>query len=307
MTSTSENPHSALPSRRTLRETGQQTQSTASDSIHTPLRVFKGRASEGSHAAHGKRAPRTVKQRVAATLAITCVAGMTLSYSLPLLGAFVDPPAEEVVEAAAQQGLFSEISVDELPVSLEEVDFAATDSNTKASYSFDPEAVVNFPFTEPVSLTDGFGYRSFPVAQFHDAQDFAASHGTPIVAIADGEVIEAGPADDGCGFGLKLEHEIDGTTVTSRYCHMVDNSHALAMGDEVKMGDSVGQVGNTGMSFGPHLHLAIRVDDEPVDPMPFLFEWNNVKLADIEKSDSDEKKSSSDKQKADDEKSGDDT
>jgi murein DD-endopeptidase MepM/ murein hydrolase activator NlpD len=45
------------------------------------------------------------------------------------------------------------------------------------------------------------------------------------------------------------------------------------VGDTVQMGDQVGTVGNTGMSFGPHLHLAIRVNDEPVDPMPFFTDY----------------------------------
>lgn len=131
---------------------------------------------------------------------------------------------------------------------------------------------VRYPFDQEVVLTDGFGYRTAPVEQFHDAQDMAAPHGTPIRAIASGVVIEAGFANDGCGFGLKLQHLVDGQTLTSRYCHMAESSHSYQIGDVINIGDPAGQVGNTGMSFGPHLHLALRLNGEPIDPMPYFAE-----------------------------------
>lgn len=139
---------------------------------------------------------------------------------------------------------------------------------------FDPSALENsevrYPFDQQVQLTDPFGYRTAPVEQFHDAQDFAAAGGTPIRAIASGQVVEAGFSNDGCGFGLKLQHRVDNQTLTSRYCHMESNSHSYQVGDTVTIGDQAGRVGNTGMSFGPHLHLALRLNGEPIDPMPYL-------------------------------------
>ncbi|MGK0721384.1 M23 family metallopeptidase [Leucobacter sp. W1478] len=131
---------------------------------------------------------------------------------------------------------------------------------------------VRYPFDQEVPLTDPFGYRTAPVEQFHDAQDFAASGGTPIRAIASGQVVEAGFSNDGCGFGLKLQHRVDNQTLTSRYCHMEANSHSYQVGDTVMIGDQAGRVGNTGMSFGSHLHLALRLNGEPIDPMPYLAE-----------------------------------
>lgn len=140
----------------------------------------------------------------------------------------------------------------------------------------DPAALkdskVRYPFDQEVVLTDGFGYRTAPVEQFHDAQDMAAPHGTPIRAIAGGVVIEAGFANDGCGFGLKLQHLVDGQTLTSRYCHMESNSHSYQIGDTINIGDLAGRVGNTGLSFGPHLHLALRLNGDPIDPMPYFAE-----------------------------------
>lgn len=134
------------------------------------------------------------------------------------------------------------------------------------------DSKVRYPFDQEIVLTDGFGYRTAPVEQFHDAQDMAAPHGTPIRAIASGVVIEAGFANDGCGFGLKLQHLVDGQTLTSRYCHMADSSHSYQIGDVINIGDPAGRVGNTGLSFGPHLHLALRLNGEPIDPMPYFAE-----------------------------------
>ncbi|WP_336652137.1 MULTISPECIES: M23 family metallopeptidase [unclassified Leucobacter] len=129
---------------------------------------------------------------------------------------------------------------------------------------------LRYPFDQTMPLTDGFGYRTVPVEQFHDAQDIAAANGTPIRIIGDGVVVEAGWANDGCGFSLKVQHLVDGQDLTSRYCHMEGESHAYQVGDRVRSGDEAGRVGNTGLSFGAHLHLALRLNGEPIDPLPFI-------------------------------------
>ncbi len=129
---------------------------------------------------------------------------------------------------------------------------------------------LRYPFDQEMPLTDGFGYRTAPVAQFHDAQDIAAPNGTPIRVVGDGVVVEAGWSSDGCGFALQVQHNVGGADVTSRYCHMQSDSHAYQVGDAVRAGDPAGLVGNTGMSFGAHLHLLLRRDGEPVDPLPYI-------------------------------------
>ncbi|MEV8339563.1 M23 family metallopeptidase [Leucobacter alluvii] len=129
---------------------------------------------------------------------------------------------------------------------------------------------LEYPFAQEVPLTDGFGYRPAPVAGFHDAQDMGAAGGTPIRIVGDGVITEAGWASDGCGFSLQVQHQVAGQNVFSRYCHMQANSHSWQVGQPVKGGDQAGLVGTTGMSFGNHLHLVMRVEDEPVDPLPFI-------------------------------------
>ncbi len=246
-------------------------------SVRVPRRAHVPAVEIRDEAAPAAKIP--LRRRIAGVAAGTSVCGLVLVLALPITENAVaaEAGAGAVVASASEQRLFSEVSPQDIPASLTDITAVATEEPSAASFAIAPEMMVNYPFAQTVQLTDGFGYRTAPVEQFHDAQDFAAPAGTQILAIADGTVLEAGFANDGCGFGLKLEHEIDGQEVTSRYCHMQDASHSYQVGDEVKMGDPAGKVGNTGMSFGPHLHLAIRVNDEPVDPMPFLGKYSSTK------------------------------
>lgn len=138
---------------------------------------------------------------------------------------------------------------------------------------FDPRLLSNtalrYPFDQQTRLTDGFGYRSEPVAGFHNAQDFDPGAGAQIKIIGDGIVTKA-VFGDWCGFGLQVQHKVGGQDVTSLYCHMQEGSHGYQVGDRVKSGDIAGRVGNTGQSFGAHLHLVLRVNGQPVDPIPFI-------------------------------------
>jgi murein DD-endopeptidase MepM/ murein hydrolase activator NlpD len=92
-------------------------------------------------------------------------------------------------------------------------------------------------------------------------------------SIADGTVIESGATSDGCGFGLKISHRIDGQDVASRYCHLA-TAPVVAVGDRVRVGQFVGLVGSSGLSFGAHLHLVVEVNGKAVDPMPFIAKYN---------------------------------
>lgn len=264
----------AYPSRRSLRESRHprvENLRTRTGSVRLPLVEHVPAIVVTDTPANARKIP--LRRRLAGAAAAASVCGLTLTLGLPMVQQ-TTPGAEAGAGAVlSSQQLFSEVSLDEIPPSLTEISAADISASAPIDYTFYPDALVNYPFAATVTLTDGFGYRTAPVEQFHDAQDFAAAAGTPVQAIADGTVLEAGFASDGCGFGLKLEHELDGKEVTSRYCHMEMGSHSLAVGDAVTMGDQIGRVGNTGMSFGAHLHLAIRIDDEPADPMPFFREY----------------------------------
>jgi murein DD-endopeptidase MepM/ murein hydrolase activator NlpD len=91
----------------------------------------------------------------------------------------------------------------------------------------------------------------------------------PIQAIADGvvrEVIVGGPF----GVHVVIDHEVNGEKVSSVYAHMQWGSPTVAAGQAVTVGQYLGDVGSTGASTGPHLHLEIHVDEKPVDPFVWL-------------------------------------
>jgi murein DD-endopeptidase MepM/ murein hydrolase activator NlpD len=133
------------------------------------------------------------------------------------------------------------------------------------------EPLSSGPWRSPVevgyNLTSSYGWRTSPTqggADFHTGQDFARREGSPVSAVAQGVVVFA---DWGGSYGnlVRLRHA---NGVESWYAHLsvVD----ATVGDRVRAGDHIGAVGSTGNSTGPHLHLEVRVDDQPTDPLPWL-------------------------------------
>ena len=111
-------------------------------------------------------------------------------------------------------------------------------------------------------FTSNFGYRW---GVLHAGIDLANSIGTPIVAVSDGVVIEAGPAA-GYGMLVKLRHA-DGTVTL--YGHV--NTTLVSAGEHVMAGDQIATMGNRGNSTGPHLHFEVlQGGTERIDPVPWL-------------------------------------
>lgn len=111
-------------------------------------------------------------------------------------------------------------------------------------------------------FTSNFGYRW---GVLHAGIDLANSIGTPILAVSDGVVIEAGPAG-GYGMLVKLRHA-DGTVTL--YGHV--NTTLVSVGERVMAGDQIATMGNRGNSTGPHLHFEVlQGGTERIDPVPWL-------------------------------------
>jgi murein DD-endopeptidase MepM/ murein hydrolase activator NlpD len=114
---------------------------------------------------------------------------------------------------------------------------------------------VNGPVTSP------FGYRW---GRLHAGIDIAAPSGTPIHAAAGGRVVIAGWVG-GYGNYTCIDH---GGGMATCYAHQ--SSFATSVGAHVSQGQVIGYVGNTGHSFGPHLHFEVRINGTPVDPLGYL-------------------------------------
>jgi murein DD-endopeptidase MepM/ murein hydrolase activator NlpD len=111
-------------------------------------------------------------------------------------------------------------------------------------------------------FTSNFGYRW---GVLHAGIDLANSIGTPIFAVSDGVVVDAGPTA-GYGMWVKLRHA-DGTVTL--YGHV--NTTLVGVGQRVMAGDQIATMGNRGNSTGPHLHFEVLRDGtERIDPVPWL-------------------------------------
>ena len=131
-------------------------------------------------------------------------------------------------------------------------------------------ARAGIPNTLPASLefiSSGFGYRSDPFtggAAFHAGLDFRGPIGAPIYAAAAGTVSYAG-VRAGYGNCVEVSH---GNGLLTRYAHM--SRIESRIGQAVKPGEVIGRIGSTGRSTGPHLHFEVRINDQAVNPRPFL-------------------------------------
>lgn len=116
-------------------------------------------------------------------------------------------------------------------------------------------------------ITSYFGRRNLGMgtASFHRAIDIAAPSGTPITAARSGVVVYAGWSEQGYGNLVKLQHPGGAETW---YAHF--SKIQVALGQTVAQGDTLGLVGSTGLSTGPHLHFEVHEAGQAVDPLSFL-------------------------------------
>lgn len=118
------------------------------------------------------------------------------------------------------------------------------------------------------TLEGGFGGRRNPFGgggyEFHSGQDIEADSGAPVVSGAAGKVSFVG-WQNGYGQLVIVDH---GGGLTTRYGHL---SHTdVTLDQTVSRGQLLGKVGSTGRSTGPHLHYEVRINDEAVNPLPYL-------------------------------------
>lgn len=141
------------------------------------------------------------------------------------------------------------------------------------------------PAIQPISnkqlmaLASGFGMRTHPiykVRKLHSGIDFAASIGTPIYATADGKVTTVEVKFSGYGKLVEIDH---GFGYHTRYAHM--HEFAVRKGQQVRRGDLIGYVGNTGLSTAPHLHYEVLINGKQVDPVHYFY--NDLSPAEYEK------------------------
>lgn len=117
-------------------------------------------------------------------------------------------------------------------------------------------------------LESGVGGRRNPFSgrgyEYHEGLDIDAGYGAPVQVAATGKVIIAG-WQRGYGNVIYVDH---GGGLSTRYGHL--SGIGVSVGQFVMRGQTIGLVGSTGRSTGPHLHYEVRINNQPVDPRQYL-------------------------------------
>jgi len=136
-----------------------------------------------------------------------------------------------------------------------------------------PESASSFQWPVHTRISSEFGMRKDPFtgeSRFHQGIDLAAIEGTPVEACREGRVILS-EYQKGYGNVVVLDH---GQGVTTLYAHNRENF--VKVGEWIKKGAPVAEVGSTGRSTGPHLHFEVRRHGKYLDPLGFLAEGSVV-------------------------------
>jgi murein DD-endopeptidase MepM/ murein hydrolase activator NlpD len=140
-------------------------------------------------------------------------------------------------------------------------------------FTVDVRPPVMYPVGANAPVGSGFGPRAKGCAACstqHNGVDWNPGSGTPVGSIADGIVSSIGDPGNGYGVHLTIDHVVNGQAVTSLYAHLQVGSVPVGIGDHVRVGDTVGLVGATGIVTAPHLHFELQVNGATVNPTVWL-------------------------------------
>ena len=132
----------------------------------------------------------------------------------------------------------------------------------------DAPSIKPFNQGERIRMTSPFGERMHPIKKkrmHHNGVDFAMPLNTPIMASADGEIVEVTESDTGYGNRVVVKHD---EIYSSIYAQL--SKSIVEEGQQVKKGEIIAYSGNSGSSTGPHLHYEVLKDGKPVDPEQFF-------------------------------------
>lgn len=203
---------------------------------------------------------------VTGTLTVQLRVGSFATTGLPGVGLVVDAARSSQLGLTPGSGLLLSVPQHDPQVSAA---FAADVVKARAVVSavqVERNTVGRWVLPTTGRISSLFGARVAPrpgASTVHEGLDIAAPIGTPVYAMSDGVVLYAGPAT-GFGQEVVLSHRGGVTTV---YGHV---SRILVPSGRVAVGQPIALVGNEGESTGPHLHVEVRIDDQPTDPLAWL-------------------------------------
>lgn len=246
-----------------------------------------------------RRLPRALRN----VLTLGAVAGMVATVAVPLMTVAQGGQAEAAVtlqQVAAKDAQALVVASDATPEALDRGSYAATTpeeiqkkkddeaaqaalaARLAAASSSSASSSLSYDF--PMSIASS-GEVVFPLPSYsnlgepyggHRGTDFMAPYGTPIYAIADGVVVTSSEGGTTWGVYVKVAHNIGGQSVTTLYAHMAYGSRGVEAGQTVTAGQYLGQVSDTGLAFGTHLHLEITVNGSYVSSNGAALDWLNA-------------------------------
>ncbi|MFJ6198459.1 M23 family metallopeptidase [Micromonospora sp. NPDC092111] len=204
-----------------------------------------------------RRVPTPPRSRYAAVVTTAFVGA-----GIVALGAGAMPDAKSVSPSVLDELKQASITSQDAAARADAADRASRDNTRDAGAT----ATEQDPWLLPLQGYDFNSPYGMRWGKLHTGIDLVAPEGTPYVAIHSGTVTKAGWFG-GYGYAVIVQHA-DGSEAI--YGH--SSAVSVHEGQQVKAGDQLGLVGNTGHSYGSHLHLEVHVKGEPLDPVPWLQE-----------------------------------
>ncbi|MDR6883615.1 M23 family metallopeptidase [Bacillus sp. 3255] len=181
------------------------------------------------------------------------------------IGGGPNPASQEAIMKLGEQTLASFTA---LHTEVKELQTSLTETKQKVADKQHLLAITPTLFpTNTKIVTSTFGYRTDPFTRrpsFHSGIDFGARENDPVFATADGKVVSTGK-DIYHGNNIVIEHS---KGLRTWYMHL--NKILVNNGESVAKGSTIGLVGSTGRSTGPHLHYEVLKNGESIDPKPYL-------------------------------------
>ncbi|WP_170285603.1 M23 family metallopeptidase [Microbacterium rhizomatis] len=126
-----------------------------------------------------------------------------------------------------------------------------------------------WPLSGAVVIGDGIGARDGA----HMGIDLPAAEGAPVRAAASGTIRVSREDHGGYGVAIIIDHEVPeptGERTSTLYAHLSFGSRKFEEGQHVSADEVIALVGNTGRSYGAHLHFEVHINDRPSDPLAWL-------------------------------------
>ncbi|MBQ9206001.1 MAG: M23 family metallopeptidase [Treponema sp.] len=194
---------------------------------------------------------------------------------LPLAqGLFIPKKANSTLEILLQKEYASQITekTHMYEIKGEEFYFLPEKSFSQTQIAFFHDKGMILPLSKKI-VTSEFGYRTSPISgtwKFHAGIDLAAPIGTEVYACKSGTVVAIADKTEHPLYGKYIDIQHNGNT-TSRYAHL--SQILVRKGQTVSTGQTIGLVGTTGASTGPHLHFEVRENGTPTDPTKQIKNW----------------------------------